>query len=397
MNKIVNTVKEQNYLRIPLTLTGKCRANLEHIKYCCQLSPIPFELHFFANDMKDKDDLKRMLCFIEGLTYIDDICVSSVHAPEKLSQPQIQCFGYSVAGPYTVYVDLDTLQEHEVMEAWAHDKTTVDCDAINLMRTCLAAELISIIGLNDPYRTKESRIETLNKLKTIYEEVKDVSTFLKVCGDTYRFQKKVEPVVLHGTCNLNSLVRYNLSSSGEIANSIKTLLEYFPNIELAFENTTPRFFNRKSYSMSDIGNPLSTVMVVERLQENLINTQINPKRLGTVFDYCHYLMSCDYMNTDERFPLTDVIKSQEEHLKLIHLADSKEDGMGKNHGVVFEENNFKSLDNLAEFMVAYSNVYEKVSTPPPIVLEVQEPTYPSVLNREKFLQILKERCCVKAI
>lgn len=392
---LTDTLHEKNYISIDFKLTGKSAGDIDHISKVCDDSHMPIELHMFRRCLKDISNIWDMLCYVEILVHTSHLVISSVHCPEKINQPQLTCLGCEEAGRNIMYNDLDTLASMKYVSNYMNGYYEEESDVVNLMHTILFAELASIVGLNNPDISIGSRKKVLSKIKELHSQDDTPIKFMEKLLTTIPKGVIHTPVVIHSSNSIPSLINMNLSDKSSVLNSLQLILTKFPHIDIAIENTTPLRTATSKFNLSDTGNPLIPAMIVQKLQKELEELYIDKNRVGTVFDYCHYLICCDFMHSKEHFPLEDVLKMQKNICKVIHLADKIGIGVGKQHGVHFNEEDHTSVDRLIEFIEAYCAAFANVNNTPIIVLEVREESYPSVINRERVVKLLKDTCYVK--
>jgi hypothetical protein len=196
-------------------------------------------------------------------------------------------------------------------------------------------------------------------------------------------------VVIHSESNIN-LLRDMGDTWKTIMNSIGCLLFKYPNTELAIENVPPfELYKTKLYLRNNFG--FDNVEMVKELKK-----QLNTDRVGTVLDTCHAMMTNMYMNAlsklivadsfnMEGYTIDDFFKMNKDVIKLIHLSDSRDDGLLKNHGVGFTDK-LDSRMTLSGILGSYSNYGYTC----PITLEVSETDYLVSDNYARTLKVVKE-------
>lgn len=183
-------------------------------------------------------------------------------------------------------------------------------------------------------------------------------------------QNKDILVVVHTESSLLWLESLGILST--IEQRIQELLRQFPRIKIAIENVSSLRTNTNSDLHLCNGFKFDNVDIVKYLREAL-----QTDKIGTCVDTCHALMTELYMQPifnlynsekSENYTLEEFFKANKDICFLIHLSDMKCNGIGKNHGVPFDETNQGKCYQILE-------LYRKYNYICPITLEVREDDY----------------------
>lgn len=175
-------------------------------------------------------------------------------------------------------------------------------------------------------------------------------------------------IVIHSECNLKTL-KSDESKWAKLICTFDILLSKYKNVEIAIENVTPIRSYKNGYLT--LGNNFT----FENIDiANELNKELRTNRFGTCLDICHAMISERYANkiyegleeTSGDYSLNAYFKRNKSLIKLIHLADFKGNGYGKeNHGTPFGKHNKDKLRDII-------NLYNKYNYSCPITLEVRE-------------------------
>lgn len=219
------------------------------------------------------------------------------------------------------------------------------------------APILSKIGLSDI-----NLEDFLGKNHKLLEQTLYIANYFgEVQGETI-------VVVIHSECTLNRL-KSDESFWNKLLCTFDIFLTKYKNIEIAIENVTPirsykdgylTLGNNFTFENTDIANEL--------------NKELNTNRFGTCLDICHAMMAERYVGkiyegleeASGDYSLDAYFKKNKTLIKLIHLADFKGNGYGKeNHGTPFGKHNKDKLRSIID-------LYNKYEYKCPITLEVRE-------------------------
>lgn len=159
---------------------------------------------------------------------------------------------------------------------------------------------------------------------------------------------------------------------------INQLFFYFPNTDLAIENTT---LIHKDLIYRTGADP-DSVPIFVRLMRELLNTN----RIYSVIDICHALGSIRekdfffHMKEDELKGLENYLIKTAPYCKIVHFNYLKNIGYGQDHGTVFTDEAIKRIFPMIEKYVPDAN----------FVIEVREENYLNALNFKKTVNQLKK-------
>lgn len=192
----------------------------------------------------------------------------------------------------------------------------------------------------------------------------------KIAEHFGKLNNKMVIVVVHCDYSLEKIESL-FGGLKELEKMVYKFLDKYPHTILAIENTTPfyksltrRITFKNSFSFEN----------VEMARH--LSLKLGTDRVGTVLDTCHCLMSQRFYENVKQFhkdnemdlSLESFFKTNEPYIKLIHLADCQNYGLGKKeHGIPFVEATPTFLEIVS--------LYDKYNYTCPITLEVREDDY----------------------
>lgn len=178
-----------------------------------------------------------------------------------------------------------------------------------------------------------------------YISDKDHTVFMKTCAlaDSIGcINGKSVPVVIHAAVDSSKEV---ILASTKVIN---TALDMYPHIEILIENMPG------SYGEAlEIGSAYALPFIV-----SFIRKYINSSRVGLVLDTCHVLMRQRIYDVRgyETQSMEEYFTAYSPYLKLVHLANIKDFGIGKDHGQAFTNGDRELLSDILSLYIKYSNV-----------------------------------------
>ena len=147
-------------------------------------------------------------------------------------------------------------------------------------------------------------------------------------------------VIMHSETSVSILQDIN-NGWVRLVRYVDEMLTKYPFTELCIENVTP-LRGIKDNRIIQLANNYYEDNV---LMAKLLRAALHTDRVGVVLDTCHQGITEMYMNLiytlspdieKPDFSIEHYIQSYAPYLKIIHLADFKGNGYGKNHGTPFE-------------------------------------------------------------
>ena len=171
----------------------------------------------------------------------------------------------------------------------------------------------------------------------------------------------------------------------KIVTVVGQMLEKYPRTVMCIENVTP-IRKISSGSIIQVSNNFydDNVKMCKALRKAL-----KTDRIGVVLDTCHQTITEKYMNLiyalSPHLKIPDYsidyyMKTYAPYLKIIHLADARDNGYGKNHGIPFTEP--EKFNHIMDLICKYADedCY--------ITLEVMEEDYLFNKNYRKQKQMV---------
>ena len=200
-------------------------------------------------------------------------------------------------------------------------------------------------------------------------------------------------IVIHSESNVEML-EDSFNTWSKIVDKVGELLDKYPRTILCIENVTP-CRNISSGNVIKFANNFYT----DNVQMcKILRKKLKTDRVGVVLDVCHQGITEQYMNLIYQispklkmpdFSIDYYFKTYAPYLKIVHLADFKDNGYGKNHGIPFEDP--EKLNHVLDLFCKYANedVY--------LTLEVMEEDYLVNKNYRKQKQLVDSYFARKAI
>lgn len=187
----------------------------------------------------------------------------------------------------------------------------------------------------------------------------------KLAANMHQMHGRQMIVVLHQELGLGHLVDFGLIDG--IADSFKALIDEFPMIDYVVENLT--FINFDTGMLVSRNSHFAEpVRLAEYLREKL-----QTERIGTVLDTCHLLATIRLHNLVAEgtqikpLEIEDYFHTYKDTLKLVHLANAFNYGIGVDHGTTF------ATPQEQETMVRILQGLKDIGFKNPITLEINEP------------------------
>lgn len=191
-------------------------------------------------------------------------------------------------------------------------------------------------------------------------------------------------IVIHSESNM-SILKDTSNIWDNIVEKVGLLLNKYPRTILCIENVTP-CRNISSGKVIQFSNNFyeDNIQMCKALRKEL-----KTDRIGVVLDLCHQGITEKYMNLIYSlspklkmpdFSIEHYIKTYAPYLKIIHIADSRENGYGDNHGIPFED--VDKFNHIMDLICKYvdENCY--------LTLEVREEDYLINKNYRKQKQLV---------
>ena len=192
-----------------------------------------------------------------------------------------------------------------------------------------------IKDLNMDIRVVHSPINCGFDIEDVLLNFKQIEDVFFLSNEIGKLQNRVIYVILH--MNYDLLIFDRLNVKREIFEKLRFFLNAYKNTNIVIEN----------------------VMAVDYQEENGFNFRVNFKyeadrfvkefnkttnsNTGTVFDVCHAMASIELLENyrgivkNNHIPsIEDYINNFADTLKVVHLAYSKNLGLGKSHGLPYE-------------------------------------------------------------
>lgn len=191
-------------------------------------------------------------------------------------------------------------------------------------------------------------------------------------------------VILHnGLSRSNWIDNYILIE--KLAKMFKEIINIFPNLKFAIENTTPY-----SNSIASEGTEVEDAAYVAKQMNKILNTN----KFGVVIDICHLMMTrrykkaClgDYPELLNLKSFEDSFKESNGLLFVMHLNNCANMGCKNDHGIPFDESNEEDMKVLQDVITQYL----KYGNNAIISLEVREDDYFNCVNVVKTYKALEK-------
>ena len=193
-------------------------------------------------------------------------------------------------------------------------------------------------------------------------------------------QNEVIPLIIHSESFYDALCDLGTSWI-TIRNTVKSMLDRYPNVKLLIENVTPIRGIDKDQPLHLCNNwAFDNVEMVD-----ILRREISTDRIGTVLDTCHAMMSEKYLTCLYQevgniampdYTIQNYMLKNQPYCGIIHLANFRNSGYSHgNHGTPFDS---ESYNLLCEILLAY----EKLGYTCPLTLEVFECDYLTSDNYE---------------
>lgn len=205
-----------------------------------------------------------------------------------------------------------------------------------------------------------------------FKTIENVSKLAQDLGEYYNHETHI---VMHQTLSKVQLEDWGMME--KIENKIKHLLETYPRITINLENLTALARDKDSFQLRESYFD-ENVKVCKLLRKNL-----KTNRIGTVLDIGHALATINIMDQFikrgiiEDITLIDYFKVNKEVLNVIHLANSVDFGVDKDHGTGFNtKKDLELLERIIDYIkeIEYKNI---------ITLELGEKDFTNAIQYEK--------------
>lgn len=229
----------------------------------------------------------------------------------------------------------------------------------------------NIVAVHAPllYGENDTNIEVFDNRKTLVK----TCDFARMIADA---QGHSVTVVCHLGTDPDAIKNFGVYEN--LVFFMRDLADAYEQLVFVVENVTP--FDSKT---ANLNGHIGFRKVDFDSSVRFVKDVSHP-RVGTCLDTCHALMTIalkkyvtPYIYGEEREveceSLETFFKANKDVIKWVHLANTKSNGLGSDHGLPFTEND---LDDLKEII----DLYNKYGYNCPIVLEVRESDYKDAQN-----------------
>lgn len=242
----------------------------------------------------------------------------------------------------------------------------------------LDRDIDNINAIHVPLRSGEEIVCIQHLSEKKYQEI-----FTRICflaDEISKINNKEILVVIHNDLNLYEYIDEE-EKYLKILNYLERILRKYKNIKIGIENVIP--YKPPLASFSNGCLPNYTDFILD------IRDRLNTKRVGSVLDTCHAIVSIKimdfldkYINKNIAITIEDYYKANKDICFLVHLCNVEDLGFNKmQHGTGFSDNDIELMSNLME-------LHEKYIPQAIITLEVNEPNYTDCKVYRKSKEIL---------
>lgn len=233
-------------------------------------------------------------------------------------------------------------------------------DNSNLLHT-LHTSMADVKVVHAPL--KEALTEQDVCIDIAYIAKKDYIVFMKTCALAESIgciNGKTIPVVIHAALDIDK------DTLLDAAKIIARALRMYTHIEILVENV-PGSYGEAVH----MGSAYALPYLVKCLR-----TYASNSRIHLVLDVCHVMMRqriYDVRGYDCE-SLECYFKEFSPYLRLVHLSNIRQYGMGKDHGVAFETKDKEQLSNIMDLYTKYANANTLLT------IETREDDYYKCIN-----------------
>lgn len=290
------------------------------------------------------------------------------------NRPQIFIKTALIEDQFQAATALNHEMEIQLLEDFTHE--TYDMDQamqlvkqsqaqIQMLHSPLAyGEDIDLSNIENPY--------TYDMAKKTCELAQRLATY---------YQRRM-PVVFHYGGDVEELVTQPARQRAFIA-LIHELYQTYPEVDFCFENVTAVVFSKhpsnppRRYRDAD---PYTAPNLVRWLREVFEDE----RRFYTVLDTCHALMTVRLLSIlGQEIGLETFFQANQGLCGLIHLANARNYGIGKDHGTPFLEEDRSLLEEIMTY-------YRRYQFTCPLTLEINESNYLEYENYQATHQTLEQ-------